>query len=244
MGILRARVNGQWVDIPMYASSSLTIQDVWPAGSLRETIAAAADPGWLLMDGATVANSQTLYPALWAVAPTAWKSGSSLILPNLNGAILRGHSTDRGTLGGANAVSLALANLPAHSHTINHDHGSVNTGGESAEHTHGVNINSGYVSADHSHTVSGAINQFMGTAGSASSNIGSGGVGINTAPWTSGFSANHWHNVNGNTGGRSAGHTHAVDLPSFSGSSGNSGSGTPVSVQELGMNVGIQIKAH
>ncbi len=37
--------------------------------------------------GTTVTDAQNLYPILWARSPSAWKSGSNLVLPTLTGRI-------------------------------------------------------------------------------------------------------------------------------------------------------------
>jgi len=49
-------------------------------GTLRQTMKGTADPGYALM-GTTVTSAQTLYTALWAIAPAGWKSGANLVLP-------------------------------------------------------------------------------------------------------------------------------------------------------------------
>lgn len=59
-----------------------------PAGSIVETLWVADPPGYLLLDGRTIANGATTYPALWAVA-TVWQSGTNLILPTSAGKMVR-----------------------------------------------------------------------------------------------------------------------------------------------------------
>lgn len=60
-----------------------------PAGAIVETLWTTDPFGFLLLDGRTIVNGQTLYPALWAVAPVGWKSGSDLVLPTQVGKMVR-----------------------------------------------------------------------------------------------------------------------------------------------------------
>jgi microcystin-dependent protein len=91
-----------------------------PAGTISATIRSTADTGWILLDGTPVANAQSLYPALWAVVPASWQSGSTLLIPNMADKMLEGvGATLRGITGGSNSITLAEANLPAHFHTVN-----------------------------------------------------------------------------------------------------------------------------
>jgi len=93
------------------------------AGTVAYTCRAAAPTGWLFLDGSTVVNGQSLYPALWAVIPVAWQSGSNIVLPNGRGRFLIG--LDPGTAaydaiaetGGAATVALGTANMAAHTHS-------------------------------------------------------------------------------------------------------------------------------
>jgi len=89
-----------------------------PAGTIRATIKSTADPGWLLFNQ-TIVGGQTLYPSLWAAIPAAWKSGADIVLPNLADKLLGGAGTIAlGATGGANSKTIATANLPAHTHTV------------------------------------------------------------------------------------------------------------------------------
>ena len=52
-----------------------------------------------------------------------------MLMPNIaNKTMLGAGTTARGDTGGANSRTIATANLPAHTHSINHDHASVGTG--------------------------------------------------------------------------------------------------------------------
>lgn len=97
--------------------------DSHPSGSLIHTIAAAAPPGWLLMNGQAIADADVTYPGLWSVAPAGWKSGSTLTLPDWRGRTLLGAGqgsglTNRvlGSVGGSEDHTLTLAQIPAHNH--------------------------------------------------------------------------------------------------------------------------------
>lgn len=118
-----------------------------PAGEIRATIAATAPAGWLICTGQALASADALYPALWSVAPAAWKSGTTLTLPDLRGRTLFGAGggvyTTLGTAAGANSKTISAANLPPHSHDLaNHTH-SGTTGGFSTNHFHQESANNG-----------------------------------------------------------------------------------------------------
>lgn len=89
-----------------------------PAGTVRTTVNVLADSGWLLF-GQTVANAQSIYPALWSVVPASWQSGTSLVLPSMTDRFaVGGGTTVVGAVGGANSKTIGSNNLPAHTHTI------------------------------------------------------------------------------------------------------------------------------
>lgn len=126
-------------------------------------------------------------------------------MPDLtDGRFLRGSSAS-GTTGGSATKTLATANLPSHTHSINHNHGSVNT----SQNTH-------------SHSTTTRIDN---NAGSASTVVGSTTRGIST----------DFTITNPNTSSYS--HTHSVDLPNFTGTSGSAGSGTAFNIEPAYLNV-------
>ncbi len=252
-----------------------------PAGTIMATISASADPGWEMIDGTTVVGAQTSMPALWAKIPASWKSGSDMVKPDWRERTLGGYkaaSATHGTLGGstgANTVTIAQGNLPAHvhtlsahTHTINHDHASVTSGGQSADHTHSGTT--GTVSNDHVHNMShshpyagdnggNGLGYRNSGIGGAADTYNPGGVHVSwhneagttfLSANTGGISANHNHGFT--SGGVSAGHTHTVDLPNFTGTSGGPstadtssvGSGTALSVVNAAGVVNWMIKAH
>jgi hypothetical protein len=60
-----------------------------PPGAILETVWTTDPLGYLLLDGRTITNGEFLFPALWAVAPVGYKSGSDLVLPTEAGKMIR-----------------------------------------------------------------------------------------------------------------------------------------------------------
>jgi microcystin-dependent protein len=131
-------------------------------------------------------------------------------VPNLQGRVPVGKDTGQtefdalGETGGAKSTSLSEQNIPQHSHSINHDHGAFNTSGGGHVHT--------YFMDDGAAIYGGAtrINTIQYDASSGPS--GNGGT----------F----------NTGG-SGDHTHTIDVPNFTGTSGTYGSASVTPVTAL-----------
>jgi microcystin-dependent protein len=96
-------------------------------------------------------------------------------------------SNTLGTTTGAETVTIAEANLPTHSHAIDHNHAAFTSGDDSPDHSHQVAFT------------------FIGIAGGPTIVAGAGGVST--------FAS----------GGASARHQHNIDVPNFTGSSGNGG---------------------
>ena len=156
-----------------------------------------------------------------------------------------------GAIGGSNTHTISSAELPIHTHTINHDHASFTSGSGGVDHTHAIdhdhaNFNSGTQSANHTHnTVMGSHNHaayfhhggtdensysidievyadgssVTGPGYTESTNLGTKTSGSN--------SASHTHSINvpaftGNSGNASSySHTHSINVPAFTGNSGN-----------------------
>lgn len=231
----------------LQALASAVEQYLVPVGSVLATIRATAPTGYLFHNQA-VASADTLYPALWAIAPAAWKSGTTLNIPNLADSVLIQQGvTALGATGGANSRTIASGNLPVHTHVMDHDHPAV-TSASGSSHSHAIDhdhasVTSGLNSVDHSHTFSGTTSDpgnhqhndnsaagdwLMSEFGSPNSldlHDGGGALAYGTTNITAAAGA-HTHTYSGTTSGISANHTHAVDLPNFTGSSGSEASHT------------------
>lgn len=260
--ITNAKIAAGAVDTAELAAGAVTeteldsavVSKLLPAGTIAATIKSSADTGWLLLDGTPVTGADSTYPALWAVAPTAWKSGTTLNLPDMANKYLSGKDSGEtlGAEGGSNTKSLSATNLPKHIHTIHHGHGNSFTLSQT----------------NHSHTV----NPDAKATGNPSVDVvhrkGDGYI-TSTGPGTS-FRIPDMH-YDAVTNGMQVytntfDHTHTIDLPSktssdetanvsLSGSvtdnttssSGDGGAaltGAAFNVESLHMIVNFQIKAH
>jgi microcystin-dependent protein len=96
----------------------LTMAEARPIGEVTMWAGAGAPAGWLVCDG-QVFNAAT-FPAL------ATLLGSNAT-PDLRDRVPRGVGPGHALkeTGGADTHTLVAANLPAHAHTINHDHGTT-----------------------------------------------------------------------------------------------------------------------
>lgn len=104
-----------------------------------------------------------------------------------------------GETGGSKTVTLAEANLPPHTHTINHDHADATTTGSGHTHTFGLEHLATTTTSGTALRVTDIDNQ-------------TGGTGTNATATTSSTGSGHTHNI-----------------PSYSGSSGaGAGASTPV----------------
>jgi hypothetical protein len=99
-----------------------------------------------------------------------------------------------------NGTAIAGWQMPSHSH------GGI-TGYISHDHAHSFNVNSGAANADHAHNFQ-ARTEGSGGPG-APVWQGSSGGGAATV-WTSGWNANHIHNVQGGTSGVNQNHYHGI----------------------------------
>lgn len=150
--VTNAKIAANAVDTAELAAGAVTeselasavVSKLLPAGTIAATIKSSADTGWLLLDGSTVTGAQSTYPALWAVVPVSWQSGTSLVLPDMSDKMLFGQSTTSlGASGGANSKTIASANLPTHVHTLSsHTHTMNDHVHSLSSHTHTVNPDS------------------------------------------------------------------------------------------------------
>jgi microcystin-dependent protein len=163
-----------------------------PTGTIEPTILTAAKADTLIMNGASV--SRTDYPVLWQ-----WVQDNSLIvaglftvgdgsttfgLPDFRGQAVIGAGTLAvGAKVGADSVTLSIANLPSHGHSVsvaNHD-----------QHDHAV--------GGHTHST-----------GAAGGNHGFHNVGSVTEASALAGSQDHFFSVAADTGGGNAAHSHSV----------------------------------
>ncbi len=153
--VTNAKIAANAVDTGELAANAVTeaklatavVNKLVPAGTISATIRSTSDTGYLLLDGSTVASAQTTYPALWAVVPSSWQSGSSLVLPDMSDKMLFGQTTTTlGATGGTNSKTIAEANLPTHDHSLSaHTH-------TMSSHTHSLSSHTHSLSS-HTHTV-------------------------------------------------------------------------------------------
>lgn len=127
--------SGRWIVIGAHGNTMTVATPTLPAGFVGATIASSAPSGWVFHNQ-TISNCNTLYPYLWAAAPASWKSGTSLIIPNLTDKVLvQQGTTALGATGGSSSVTIASANLPPHVHDMTHTHANGTTDTTGA-HTH------------------------------------------------------------------------------------------------------------
>ena len=148
----------------------------------------------------------------------------------IEGRMLLGASASHAvnTTGGSETHSIAVANLPAHTHTgPSHTHaqqGTFTSSGQSANHVHDFVTN---VSGNHAHTTS-----WQGGEDKGQMSLGSGGSGyVLNNPFHSGtnYAGDHAHS--GTTTGVNVDHSHNVTISgqtgeSGTGNTGSTGSGT------------------
>lgn len=150
--------------------------------------------GWMLCDGTAIPSGNTL-------------SGS---VPNLTDNRFLMGSSASGTTGGANSKTLSTSEMPTHSHTNS-------VGNQSADHQHSISHDhsNGTTSSDsHSHnTVANGYNVPCTSGSGTYSNNWVGSAGASQVPITSSWT---YQNTTG-----SYAHTHTLDIPAYSGNSGN-----------------------
>lgn len=153
---------------------------MWLVGVLQPYAGSSAPNGWLLCNGATldsVANPE--YADLFTIIGTTYggTGDDDFDLPDLRDQFLAGAGTtySLAQTGGSSTVALATANLPSHSHTINHGHSTNQSNRE-----HFAQVSYGYISPSaygtaswigtspsQNHAVS--INSHSGSSGSTGS---------------------------------------------------------------------------
>lgn len=225
--------------------------DIFPPLMVFTIFASTAPTGWLELDGSVVADAT--YPILTDAIKnlgSPWNDGSegpgNTRLPDLRAAVIGGRDADEtyitgmteiGARGGQTAFTLSAAQLPPHAHTmahthaIDHDHGSVVSGGQSATHSHAMSHGHGTATA----AASGSHSHLSNIGGSLLIESLSPGPFQWVSPGNDGYATgggtnaagDHTHSVpipffSGSTAGAGNDHTHTVDLPNHTGSSGGS----------------------
>lgn len=82
---IQARISSTEISAHRHDTASTVLL---PVGSIVETLWTTDPTGFLLLDGRTIPNGATAYPALWPIA-TVWQSGTDLILPSSAGKMVR-----------------------------------------------------------------------------------------------------------------------------------------------------------
>ena len=178
--------------------------------------------------------------------------GGADVAGGSNNAVVISHThtiTHTHSIAHNHASTTSGSTTASHTHSIAHDHPSVTSGSTTASHTHSINHNHAAVTSannNRTHTHSIAHDHASVTSGGGGSHThtysvqaGSGGGGnvafsTQTTAGASGQQgilntvSNHTHSVNlpnytGNSGDNSRTHTHSVDLPNFTGTSGSGG---------------------
>ena len=198
-----------------------------PTGVIEMFAGSVAPIGWLICDGSIV--SRVAFSDLFKVIGTTYgvgNSNSTFTLPDMRGrlpiGVGSGSSLTTRTLAatfGAETATLAVTNLPSHTHT-------ATVGTESVNHTH--TGTSGGESTNHNH-------YFSHTAGTTGSYglMDSGTASSSGQPNTGGIQQNHTHATT--TGTESANHTHSV-------TNSNTGSGTAFGIMPPSIVVNFIIK--
>lgn len=170
---------------------------------------ASAPLGWLFCQGQEL--SRAVYSALFDVIGTTYGAGNGTTtfnIPDFRDASPLGNSSSRprGSSGGAELHTLTTANLPSHTHSINHDHAATSTavdGVHTQDSPHSKSPSTGT-----SHTT-----YAYGNAATATTITGSGSQ-----------------------------HSHVVDIPLFTGSSGATGSATALDTRDPYLALPFMIK--
>jgi len=212
-----------------------------PIASILMYGGASAPAGgkWALCNGAEL--EQAAYPILYSrMGQTYGGTAGHFNLPNLSGRFPMGGGTD--ALGSSGGVRDAV--IAPHTHSVDHTHASASTGQDSVghvhagvDHVHGVNINTGGFSENHFHMNQfgtyirynpGAPQFYIAVTGGGGFDIA--GELVDSASISTNWAVqNHYHNVNGATGGAdrslttagaNTNHTHTFQPPTFSGNSG------------------------
>ena len=190
--------------------ATVVVVDSTPIGSLQAYAGTTAPTGWMMAYGQAI--SRTTFAGLYAVIGTTYGVGdgsTTFNLPDLRGRVpagldnMGGSDAGRlsiantlGTATGAETVTIATSNLPPHTHAIDHDHASfeMTTNNNSQLHTHNYVDRYTYVYTN---------------------NVDYGNYYTGYYPTSGTFTTTTENVVHA--------HSSTIDVPSFSGSSGDGG---------------------
>lgn len=202
-----------------------------PTGAIMQFAGASVPTGWLFCQGQElqIISYQTLYNILTAngtVFPYGTNTNGSggagtthFRLPNLQNKVPVGLGTEAefnalGGSGGTKSTSLTSNHIPQHNHAIDHDHASFNTAS----------------GGTHKHWISGAAYDDGNMSTSGSSNTQDYGLAADAGTYSS-EDPNKAYGRYSSTNGSS--HTHAINVPAFTGISGNYGAATVTPVSAI-----------
>lgn len=207
-------------------ASGLTPNDTG-ADQLRKALHAMFPVGTIWMyDGANWKDNVTL-PGWYACVPANEDGGTAGLSYGITSMVDRfvmgKAATGSGATGGTNSYKLTVSQLPAHTHTINHDHAAFSSGGQSVNHTHTIS-GTATTAGNHAHSVFGTIYSGGGASGLEA------GYNRNLNNYNRSTSSNgsHTHSVSGSTGNNTIGHTHPINVPPYAGNSGATGAGAEI----------------
>lgn len=136
-----------------------------------------------------------------------------------------------GSVAGSDSVSIAVDNLPSHTHNLRSHTHSIGSHTHTMAHTHSINHDHGAVNTNstgaHTHSVSGSTNNTGAhthgytTGGQPSGTRGDWDSDGNRNTVQTGSAGAHSHSVSG-TAASAGAHYHYVDLPNYTGTSGGS----------------------
>lgn len=200
--------NGLWYYATDQYAIYFGVGGVWvrigaQPGDVIWTFETTARAGYIICTGQSWPGTTGIYADLYAL----WSSLYPSVLPDFQGRefVTKGTHADIVSLGLTEGTVLS-GRRPRHKHSSTYAFAgtNANTGTESADHTHNVNGVTGTENQVHSHNL---LLHYVGGAGGVGGVPTSTGSDIGT-PGTDNESANHTHNLNINSGGRSAAHTH------------------------------------
>lgn len=204
-------------DVDMAAAIAAAVASIAnklvPAGTVHATVGATADIGYLLIDGSTVVNAQTIHPAMWLRIPASWKVGADMVMPDWRSRMLvmddSGATFTLGGTAGSMAKTIASGNLPRHTHTMDHAHSaSGSSSGINLAHNHSYSTTTS-TDGSHVHTFSNnpdpthTVGIMLAANAPSSYTLGNGGTlqvyATSTTPPIIDSSGSHNHSLSGTT---------------------------------------------